>query len=419
VRPLSLAAYAVTARCLAPALQLMLRRRVAAGKELLLRLPERSGRDPTPRPPGKLLWMHAASVGETVSILPVLSALDPAITVLLTTGTVTSAALLGQRLPALGLEGSVLHRFVPLDVPGWAARFLDHWRPDAAAFVESELWPNLLAACGRRGIRLALINARMSERSLSRWRLLPGTACAVLGAFHRVQAQSESDAERLRALGARAVTAPGNLKFAAPPLPADPEELARLRGLIGDRPVWLAASTHPGEETLIAAVHGAVTSAHPGLLTIIAPRHPQRGEKIAAELGGVPRRSAGQDPPAGGFWVADTMGELGLLYRLAGKSFVGRSLAGRGGQNPLEPARLGCAVAIGPHTANFADPVAVLMEAGALCVVPDQEALATWLRAMLANPAWREAAGAAGETACQRYASLPVQTAAMLAAMVG
>ena len=325
------ACWTAAATLLAPAVRLQLRRRAARGREIAERLPERFGIDRTPRPVGPLLWVHAASVGETMSILPVLDLLCRRAKVLLTTGTVTSQALLDQRLPEQGLTRNVLHRFAPLDVPSWVDRFLSHWQPDAACFVESELWPNQLAACQARGIKLMLLNARMSDRSFARWRRVPGFARRVLGGFSLVQARGDADADRLRALGARHVDSPGDLKFAAPPLPADPVELGRLTDVVNGRPVWLAASTHPGEEALIAAVHRVVAQRNPGLLTIIAPRHPDRGMALAAELG-APRRSAGEGPPAGrGIWIADTLGELGLWYRLAPIAFVGRSLIAPGG----------------------------------------------------------------------------------------
>jgi 3-deoxy-D-manno-octulosonic-acid transferase len=417
------ALWATAATAAAPALRLMLRRRLRRGKELAGRLAERRGIDPTPRPAGRLLWLHAASVGETVSVLPVLAALTaraPDLTVLLTTGTVTSARLLARRLEA-GLEERVLHRFVPLDVPAWVARFLDHWRPDAAAFVESELWPNLLFASRRRAVPMMLLNARMSARSLARWRRVRGLARAVLGCFAHVQARSPADAARLEALGATSVSAPGDLKFAAPPLPADAAELARLREVLAGRPVWLAASTHPGEETAVFATHRALAPAHPGLLTILVPRHPERGTEIAAASGDLPlhRRSLGAAPPDQGVWLADTLGELGLWYRLAGIVFVGRSLLPPGGgQNPLEPARLGCAVAVGPHFENFLDAAEVLEAAGALIRVADVQALTAWVAAMLADPARRLAAGAAGIAAAARWADLPERTAQALLALL-
>ena len=403
----------------APMLHRMLVRRVARGKELPDRLGERRGYDVTPRPPGRLLWLHAASVGEAVSVLPVLLSLqrqDPALTTLFTTGTVTSARLLETRLPELGLD-RVLHRFVPLDVPRWAARFLDHWRPDAAAFVESELWPNLLGASQRRGIKLMLVNARMSAGSLRRWRRVRGFARQVIGAFDCVHAQSSDYAGRLQLLGARNLLPPGNLKLAAPQLPVDAAEAGRLATLIGTRPVWLAASTHPGEEAVAAAVHRRLRAAHPGLLTIIAPRHPERGADIAASLD-APRRGLGQDPPSGGIWIADTLGELGLLYTLASIVFVGRSLSGEGGQNPLEPARFGAALAVGPHTGNFTEISALLLAARGLVRVPDGEALADWVDVMLRDPAAASAAGQAAREVADGEQALPDRIAAAMLALM-
>jgi len=407
----------------APALRLWLARRARRGKEIPARLDERRGIDPTPRPPGTLVWLHAASVGETISILPVLSALvarAAGVEILLTTGTVTAARLLAERLPALGLHNHVRHRFLPLDIPIWVARFLDHWQPDVAGFVESELWPNMLAGCRRRRIPLVLINARLSARSFARWRRVPGFVASMLEAVRDVQAQSEVDAHRFRALGATRVSSPGNLKFSAPPLPVDDAELARLRGLLGDRPAWVAASTHPGEEELIFAVHQIVAVHFPDLLTILAPRHPERGAAIAAVAAksglSATCRSNGAPPPSrAGVWIADTLGELGLLYRLSPVAFVGRSLiAPGGGQNPLEPARLGCAVATGPHAGNFADIVTALEAAGALARVADISALAAWVGAMLGAPDRRAAMGAAGQAACARHENLPAQVAKLL-----
>jgi 3-deoxy-D-manno-octulosonic-acid transferase len=375
------------------------------------RLAERRGIDPTARPPGRLIWLHAASVGEAVSILPVLPALAEGVsTIVITTGTVTSARLLAQRLDP-SLAGRVLHRFAPLDVPHWAARFVDHWRPDAAAFIESELWPNLLAACRARGIPTMLINARLSERSLARWRRVPGLARHVLGGFARVQPRSETDAERLRALGCCRLGEPGDLKLAAPPLPVDETELQRLHDLLAGRPIWLAASTHPGEDKLILGAHRRLVTDHPGLLTIIVPRHPERGGTISAAS----YRSRGEDPPEEGVWVADTLGELGLLYRLTGIAFIGRSLLPPGGgQNPLEPAHLGCAIAVGPHTGNFTDHVAMLRATGALTVVQDATELGHWVDGLMRDPVRRNAMGDAAFAAVKRHSGLPRRTAAAL-----
>ena len=414
------------AAALAPLLPLHLRRRAARGKELAARLPERYGGHAA-RPDGRLLWLHAASVGETVSALPLLAALaarDPALRFLVTTGTVTSASLLAERLPP-GVVPRMSHRFVPLDVPRWVARFLDGWRPDAAVFVESELWPNLLAATAARGIPMALVNARMSARAARRWARAPGFARRVLSAFTLVLAQSEADAARLRALGAAGATCPGNLKFAAPPLPADPAELARLAGLLGDRPTWVAASTHPGEEALVLAAHRRLAPAHPGLLTILVPRHPERGAEVAALAQGIPaaRRSLGEDPvPGTQVLVADTLGELGLWYRLARLAFMGGSLVPHGGQNPLEPARLSCPVLTGPHTWNFAEILDRMAAAGGLVRVdpgPDAAAaLAEAVAAMLTNPARGQAQAGAAAAIAAEQAGLPDRIAAALAPLL-
>ncbi len=414
------ALYAAAATLAAPGLRLMLHRRARAGREIAARLPERRGIESQPRPSGPLLWLHAASVGESVSILPVLAALPPDTHVLMTTGTVTAAAMLAQRLPQLGLQDRVLHRFVPLDVPRWVARFLDHWRPNAAGFVESEIWPSLLAGCAARSIPMMLINARMSERSFRRWHQAPGLAQHLMQHFTVVQAQSADDATRLHALGSRPSKLTASLKFAAAPLPVDAAELARLRRLLVDRPLWLAAQTHPGEDAAIRAVHTRLAPMHPGLLTIVVPRHPARGPALAAAAGALPatRRAVGQDPPpTAGLWIADTLGELGLFYRLVGHAFVGKSLGEHGGHNPLEPARLGCAIAVGPNVENFAEPVAALEAAGALDRVADALHLADWVAAMLRDPAAAAAKGAAGVAAASQYEDLPHQVAGLLAGL--
>ena len=414
----ALALWAGVTRVSAPGLRVMLRRRVARGKEIATRLPEREAIDDTPRPAGRLIWLHAASLGETASILPVAAELGrtPG-TILLTTGTVTSQRLLAQRLPDLGFGDRVIHRFVPLDVPAWGARFLDHWRPDAAGFVESEIWPNILGAAARRGIPLMLVNARLSARSLARWQMAPRTARMVLGWFTVIHPQSRQDGDRFALLGASRVLPAGNLKLAAPPLPADNQVLSHLTSLIGG-PAWVAASLHRGEDELVLAAHQRLSATHPGLLTIMVPRHPDRGEAVAALAGGAPRRSLGEMPPrSGGVWVADTVGELGLIYRLAPVAFVGGSLVRHGGQNPAEPARLGRAVAVGPNTANFADAVALLRDGGALVEVADAQALSDWVDGRLRDPWGTTAMGRKGVALLEGYATLPVEIAGVLAGL--
>jgi 3-deoxy-D-manno-octulosonic-acid transferase len=404
----------------------MLRRRARRGKEISARLPERFGLGKVDRPPGPLLWLHAASVGETLSVLPLLPLLSVQAHILFTTGTVTSAELLAKRLAAAGAAAwakRVTHRFIPLDVPNWARAFLDGWRPDAVCFVESEIWPNLLAACRIRGIPLCLINARLSERSARRWRLAGGWLREMLGGFRWIAAQSEADASRLRRLGAHRVMAVGDLKLAAERLPVDGAELRRLSEVLGRRPAWLAASTHPGEEAAVAHVHRRLLNRFPNLLTVVVPRHPDRGRDVATLLGNAPRRSLGQDPTTHGFWLGDTLGELGLFYRLIPVVFLGKSLAAAGvagGQNPWEPARLGCAIASGTATANFADAVRRLSASGALTIVPDEAALAGWVEQMLVDPAGkhRAAAGLAAEATASAEGDLPQRIAAMIAELL-
>jgi 3-deoxy-D-manno-octulosonic-acid transferase len=419
-------AWALLASLLAPVLPFYLRRRVAKGKEIAERLAERQGHSAA-RPPGRLIWCHAASNGETLSLLPLLEALakqDPALSFLVTTGTVTSARLLEQRLSP-ELAPRTQHRFLPLDVPRWVARFLAGWRPDLAVIVESEIWPNMLAAADRQGVPLALINARMSARSARGWGWVPGFARAVLGRFAMILAQTEADASRFSALAGREVPCWGNLKYAAPPLPADAPELARLSAAWAGRPVWLAASTHPGEDEIILAAHRLLTPDHPGLLTVIVPRHPQRGPDIAALAGDLPvaRRGTGQEAgPGVAVYVADTLGELGLFYRLARVALIGGSLVPHGGQNPLEAARLGCPIITGPHHFNFAEIITRLSAAHGLVETPDgpgaAQALAATLARLLADPAAGQAMAAAAGALAQDQAGLPGRIATSLLPLI-
>lgn len=378
-----------------PAVRLYLDHRRSAGKEDPLRAPERLGHAARQRPAGPLVWFHAASVGEANSVLVLVNRVldgSPEATVLLTTGTVTSAELMGRRLPA-----RAIHQYAPVDLPGAVARFLDHWQPDLALWIESEIWPNMLAEVRRRGIPAALVNARMSVRSFNRWGYASGLVRDLLATFRLTLAQTEGDAQRLRDLGAPAVSCVGNLKFSAEPPPADPAQLAALREACGGRPVWLLASGHPGEDEIAADVHEALARRLPDLLTIIAPRHAHRGAEISARLRarglGVARRGEGALPaPGHAVYVADTMGELGLLYRLAPVVCMGGSFVRHGGQNPVEPAQLGCAVVYGPHMWNFAEITHQLEAAGGALSVPDADALAVVVGRLLTDPHARTAA---------------------------
>jgi 3-deoxy-D-manno-octulosonic-acid transferase len=384
---------------LGPLIALYLRGRRRRGKEDPERFAERQGRASRPRPEGPLIWIHTASVGELTSALPLMRCLleqRAELTLLVTSGTVTSARLAADRLPP-----RAIHQFVPADRPDWVGRFLDHWRPDLALWVESELWPNLLGQSRARGIVTVLINARMSRRSFRRWQRLPGLIGPLLGGFALCLAQDQEQAERLRALGATKVEVSGSLKQAAEPLPAEAAELQRLRAATAGRPLWLAASTHDGEEAIAARVHGDLAAAHPGLLTIIVPRHPERGDELAAALtaGGLKlaQRSTGQRiEPATEIYLADTLGELGLFYRLSEIVFVGGSLTPRGCQNLLEPARLGAAVIHGPDIENFRVAAADLAAAGASTMVRDGGELGREVAALLIDAGLRERHAAAG-----------------------
>jgi 3-deoxy-D-manno-octulosonic-acid transferase len=320
----------------------------------------------------------------------------PTIEVLVTSGTVASAALLDKRLPA-----RARHQYVPVDLPRWIARFLDHWRPDLALWVESELWPNLVLATHARGIPMVLINGRLSATSYARWRWGAGLVGPVLGAFATCFAQDEVQAERLRRLGVREIAMIGDVKAAAAALPVDLSQLKQLRHQVGPRPLWVAASTHAGEDEIVAGVHRQLVANHPGLLTIIAPRHAARGDAIEAMLAArglrTARRTRGE-PVTGeiDFYLADTMGELGLFYSLSGIAFVGGSLIAKGGHNPFEAARLDCAVLHGPYIANCAGMAGDLAAAGASETVSDGAALARAVSTLLTDRRLRDQRAAAG-----------------------
>jgi len=304
--------------------------------------------------------------------------------VLCTSGTVTSANLAEQRLPK-----GVIHQFVILDTPRFVKRFFDHWQPDLALFVESDLWPNLIMTNAERGVPLILINGRVSERSFNRWRRVPATIAALLRRFDLCLAQSTAHAERYRELGAPRIVTTGNVKFDVPEPPADPDKLAELRAAIGGRTVLAGASTHPGEEGMLIEAHQRLRGAFPRLLMIIAPRHPERGPAILdiAKAAGLAAalRSRGELPSGNtDVYIADTLGELGLIYRLAPIVFVGGSLASHGGQNPIEPIKLGAAILHGPNVWNFAEVYAALDKARGAEQVSDVEGLAlratAWLK---------------------------------------
>lgn len=381
--------FSVAARPLAP---LALAERARRGKEHRERRGERCGNAGVARPPGPLVWIHGASVGELMSVLPLIERISAReeINVLVTSGTVTSSDLAAQRLPA-----GVIHQFAPLDIPVYVRRFFDHWQPDLALFVESDLWPNRILEASRRRVPMIMINGRLSENSYRRWRYLPAAITNLLHRFDLCLARTPADTERLGALGAPRIITSGNLKLDVPAPPFKEAQLASLKQAIGDRPVMAAASTHEGEETAIIEVHQRLAPNFPGLLTLIAPRHPERGPAIAEEIAAVGLtarlRSRGELPDAAtDIYVADTLGELGLIYRLAPVVFVGGSLVRHGGQNPIEAAKLGAAIVHGPHVANFAEIYAALDEARGAEMVTDASRLTGVFGMLLAHPAARE-----------------------------
>jgi 3-deoxy-D-manno-octulosonic-acid transferase len=392
--PLALRVYRLVSTAAArPVAPRLLAWRLKRGKEIASRLTERYGVASLPRPAEPLIWLHGASVGEILAVIPLIERLRAMkFAVLVTSGTVTSATLAAQRLPA-----GAVHQFVPIDAPRFVGQFLRHWRPDLALFVESDLWPNLIVACAERAIPMILLNGRVSERSFNRWRLIPGAIAALLERFDLCLTQSSADTQRYVRLGAPHINSVGNLKADVPAPPADRSVLRRLKSIIGARLVIAAASTHAGEETAIIAAHRRLRAKFPSLLTVIAPRHPERGSVIAemAKAAGlaIAQRSRGDLPkPDVDVFLADTLGELGLIYRLAPIVFMGGSLASHGGQNPIEAIRLGAAVVHGPHVWNFAEIYGTLDAARGAQPITDEDSLATCLAGWLADPVARTAA---------------------------
>jgi 3-deoxy-D-manno-octulosonic-acid transferase len=388
-RTLPLALYAAATGLFEPLAPELLRRRAIRGKEDASRLNERLGRSSLARPEGPLVWLHGVSVGESLSLLPLIAGLRtrrPDLNILVTSGTVTSAEVLAKRLPK-----GVIHQFAPVDAPGAAARFLDHWRPGAALFVESELWPNLIVAARARGIRLALLSARMTEGSATGWGRAPATARALLRAFDLVLPQDTETEMRLSGLGAD--TGPQlNLKLVVEAPPVDAELVAALKAGANGRGIVLAASTHPGEEALVAGAFRTAAASGPDALLIVAPRHPDRGPQVAAELAAagfqVARRAAGEPvTPATTAYVVDTLGELGAFYVAADAVVMGGGFAdGVGGHNPLEAARLEAAIVSGPNVFNAREIYAEMLADAAVIEAADAAALARHLRGLLDNP---------------------------------
>ena len=396
--PITLRIYQRLSAAAAPLAPALIKRRLKLGKEDPARVGERRGISADVRPRGPLVWIHGASVGEVLAAAALIERVRALnIRILLTSGTVTSASIVANRFPP-----DIIHQYVPFDSPRYVARFLDHWRPSLALFIESDLWPNLILTSAARRLPMVLINGRMSHRSFPRWRRITGTISALLGRFDVCLAQSQVDADRFAALGGRNVVTTGNLKLDVPAPPADPARLERLMGVTRGRPIVVAASTHPGEEELFLEAHRRLAAIFPSLLSVIVPRHPDRGQTIARATAAsglhVALRSREQLPIATTeIYVADTMGELGLFYRLAPIVFMGGSLIPHGGQNPIEAIKLGASIVHGPHVFNFADVYAALDSAGGARLAATPEVLVKQVGQLLADPAARSLSMVAAE----------------------
>jgi 3-deoxy-D-manno-octulosonic-acid transferase len=404
-----------------PWLDRHLARRAALGKEDNARLGERKGETPVARPSGTLLWLHGASVGETQSLLPLIAALRqrlPALQLLVTCNTVSAATLLATSLPP-----GAIQQYLPLDRRAWVERFLDHWRPDAGIIADSELWPNLLLAAKARALPLALVNGRLSARSFQRWRWLRGFARKILSSFTVIAAIDETQRQRFTDLGATQVRAIGNLKAAAAMPACDEAELARFRAAIAGRPVILLASSHEPEERLVAMALAPHLTAEIAPLLLVAPRHPARGDTLLPQLrpllalgGKLRRRSLGALPgPKDRIYLADSLGEMGLWFRLADLVIMGGALIDRGGHNPIEPALVGRAVLTGPHIGNFADLYERMAEAGGCRILPDAPSLASQAISLLGDTTARSELAAAAQRFSQTEARVLDRSLAALA----
>ncbi|MBX3519478.1 MAG: 3-deoxy-D-manno-octulosonic acid transferase [Xanthobacteraceae bacterium] len=386
--PLLIRLYRRMTRWAVPFSGAILNWRLKRGKEDTERVNERKGIASIARPEGALIWIHGASVGEVISMQPLVEYIrKQGFTVLMTSGTVTAAQTVAQRMPA-----GTLHQYIPLDAPQFLQSFLDHWQPGLALIAESEFWPNLLLETSNRSIPIVLVNGRLSQRSFSRWKYVKNNAAALLSAFDLCLAQDRDVAERLQQLGAPRVLTTGNLKFDVPPPPADAADMQEMIRTVHGRPVFLAASTHRGEDEDIVDAHIEVMQKVPDLLTIIVPRHPERGGEIAELVQDyqlVPAmRSRNHLPDRGtNIYVADTLGELGLFYRLAPIVFMGGSLIKHGGQNPIEPAKLDNAILHGPYVHSFTSIYSELNRRHAAATVTDAQSLAASLLRLLDDPA--------------------------------
>lgn len=383
-RPFPLTLYRLATAALEPLAPALLRRRARRGKEDAARLEERLGRPSLARPEGPLVWLHGASVGETLSLLPLIAWLQaqrPGLALLVTSGTATSADLLARRLP-----DGVVHQYAPIDTPGAVRRFTAHWKPDLVLLAEGEIWPNLIFEAKESGAKLALVSARMTQASAGGWSRLPRSAAAVFGTFDAVLAQDDASAQRLAALGARD-DGRLNLKLAGEPLPVDPATLAALAAAARRRPILLAASTHGGDEAMVLHAYAQADPGHRALL-VIAPRHPARAQDVVdlARDEGFTAALHSETPfGQAEVQVIDRLGDLGPWFAAAALAYVGGGLSEKiGGHNPLEAARLDCAIASGPKVGNWASVYAALGDAA--IIVRDAADLFEAFRVALDDP---------------------------------
>lgn len=357
-------------------------RRLASGKEDADRVGERMGKAIIPRPVGKLIWFHSASVGESLSLLNVIDGLlsnHPNLYILVTTTTVTSARILAERLP-----DRAIHQFCPYDTPYAVGGFLKHWRPDLAVWTESELWPRMMIETRSANIPMHLINARVSVKSGAVWKRWPRTIASLLNMFESIAVQESTTAELMQSVGVLGdkISVTGSTKENAGPLMCDATALSFLESMIGGRPVWLAASTHEGEEQIVLQAHRQVIEqADSAALLLLVPRHPQRGAQIMTlvhESGfkGAQRSLGDSISEETSVYVADTLGEMGLWYRLSPISFMGGSLKEVGGHNPFEPLALDSAVISGRYVFNFNEIYERLSRTGACQLINGKDDLA-------------------------------------------
>ncbi|MEM6780285.1 MAG: 3-deoxy-D-manno-octulosonic acid transferase [Pseudomonadota bacterium] len=392
MQTLLLNTYRLASRFSGLPLKALLHQRLKAGKEHPERILERQGQPSIERPDGSLLWLHAASVGEAQSALILIDRLLAAksdLHILITTGTLTSAELMERRLPE-----QAVHQFYPLDHPKWCRSFLNHWKPNYVIWMESELWPNMILAVRKRKIPAILLNARLSMQSFNRWSSFKGVAEKLLSTFKTILAQTETDHQRFDKLGHKNVPVTDNIKYSAAPLPFDEKELSVLKEAIGERPCWVYASTHDGEEKLACDIHKSLKERFPNLLTIIVPRHPERRDEIAKLVSeqnlNLALRSKGTPvDDSTDIYIADTLGELGLFYNLCPIAVIGRSFSndGGGGHNPIEAAQADCAVLSGPHIEYQSDLFDTMLAENAVYIAQNETALTAMIDDLLSNPA--------------------------------